>query len=129
MCLYVDVTKHRIVRGVPQVKIAKRDIRVYKALNIVGGALLSPIMGHPYQLKVLKTATINQPEALSLLNETCYSVHKGLHTYRKREAAFAYRGGTFHAIIPKGSQYYLGCEGDIVSNQLIVTQKVKDIRT
>lgn len=62
------------------------------------------------------------------------SIHIGIHSYFDKESAdntamhFNKQDGTkvFYAIIPKGAEYYFGCDCDVVSNKLVIFRYKKD---
>jgi len=107
--------------------IAKKDITVYKILNknFFNGKYYSPHKhfeyekgneyyryGKKFEIRVSKT------------NNEKYLVHiyDGLHSYRTLSRAKDATWGNrkvFKMVIPKGAEYYLGENKDIVSDRLI----------
>ena len=116
MCLYIDKTKHR--RGIIKTycKIAKEDICVYKLLRYV------PFRGYytPFRYKPvifnenMCTLKADKFKGTTTLNEITH----GVHAYLYCPNSDFYQD--FNAIIPKGTKYYLGKNGDIVAEQMLI---------
>jgi hypothetical protein len=99
---------------IPKARVANRDIKVFKQLDIEsfhpdGMILTSPHRGHRWYAGKLKKANMRV--------NSYGEVHQGLHAYRKLGDCPSIR---FHAIIPKGAKYYIGNDGDIVANKMKV---------
>ena len=103
-------------------KIAQDDIEVWKVLTDDG---LSPYLDYPYQIgmnKPTEQSVVPVPVEQSQINVGY------LHAYRKKETAelnaFKYTRiiGVEHVVhrmlIPKGTAYYEGIDGDICSECL-----------
>lgn len=137
MCLkseYFTSAKERDKAMAPCV--AKRDIKVYKkvtsysSLREKGKNFFSPHRSfeytkgfHYYQEgddKFKITRRYNGPCRFF------FEVDMGLHAWRTKEKASQSTGRfTFEMIIPKGSLYYKGSNGDIVADQLIFPKNAK----
>ena len=114
---------------------AETDLLVYKCLDTFKG--INGVMKYytPYQYV---TITFNNGvcKMTSKLENVVgiRSIKIGIHSYFDKESAdtcaISYNkiDGTkvFYAIIPKDAEYYFGCDGDIVSNKLIIFQHEKD---
>lgn len=129
MCLRISEKHH--LTGEPLV--AKRARRVFKLLEYIGGKSrlwASAFRGHKYAFGREESAELFVvPRWDWIANKT---VKDGLHAYTGRAAAYRHaknwssggpRHAAFIAIIPKGAKYYIGTDGDIVSNKLIVTRE------
>lgn len=55
-----------------------------------------------------------------------YDVANGIHSFIERDRCMWSREKLFVSIIPKGSKYYLGEDGDLVSEKLIVFETQED---
>lgn len=114
------------------VKTAKEDIHCYKVLRIKNTHLISPYQKYRYYLNKLVTVD-------KMIHNNFGNVYEGLHAYTTKLKALNciiwmarvlgwghdnYK--VYNCIIPKGSKYYLGNNGDIVSNQMIITGRYKD---
>lgn len=126
MCLTIrpiSVLKN-IILG-PKYRVAKKDIPVYKLLTLNrDGTFESPVREFPYTLNTVMVSP------LETLTRRTISVDLGLHAFRDRNHAFSsllyshsIRTLVLKAIIPKGSLYIKGVEGEIISNQLIVLEE------
>lgn len=111
-------------------KIAKEDIECRKKLyaNNSEKKWYSPVMDEPYELgsnkECIKTAKFS-------FFATFFKkrIEKGIHSYQLQDydsnfhyhehfTNFGYKYYT--AIIPKGTRYFIGYNGDLVSEKLIV---------
>lgn len=120
MCLYIDLTEHK--NHTPN--ITKKDILVYKVLYkyIQGG------YETPYQNYFIKFENEKFVYPKTDMEGTFCTIEKGIHTHRYREYGEFHVYGyykLFKAIIPKGSEYYIGTCGDVVSNNLIIFETNK----
>lgn len=98
-------------------KIATRDLKAYKKLDILGGELLSPYRGKTKWVKgKLK-------KARGWESNPTYVIDHGFHAYSTLTIARKQTNmPIFELIIPKGSKYFKnGLE--IVSNQMILKSK------
>ena len=107
--------------------VAKEDILVYKCLDCENGKYYTPFQYMPITFTkgkcVYKKA--NMPKSKCYWNDT---IGVGIHAYSTKNAAIALskslygRNGTsmHYAVIPKGSNFYVGVYDNIVSNNLIV---------
>ncbi len=101
---------------------AKQDIEVAKIVRIVGGKITSAyVNSHSWEVgKVVIVATRLGG------NRSKKDVFKGLHACVDIKEAKRRRSGLwtpesykiYRAIIPKGSIYKLGYDGDIIANQM-----------
>ena len=107
--------------------VAKEDILVYKCLDCEDGVYCTPFRYMPIVFTKGKYAynKVNMPKSKCEWNDT---IGVGIHAYSTKNAAIALsksfywgNGTSMHyAVIPKGSNFYIGNNGDIVSNNLIV---------
>lgn len=103
-----------------KVKIAEKDIIVYKRLKIQGNRLLSPYTFFEYKLN--KEYTVKT----KLSDKTLREVNRGLHAYQTEQKAKDTKypsDAIYIAKIPRGAIYKLGTNDDIVSNKLKVIKK------
>ena len=113
-------------------RVAERDILVWKRLN-PGGR--SPYRNFRYIMGRLYTASMANYVSASWewVNErrkyfSYAQMGVGLHAMRKPDAEqWRYGNKVYPAIIPKGSRIFIGRDDDIVSNQLVVFQNMKEL--
>ena len=127
MCLTVDKRFHGKTRPFYPLW-AEHDMYVYKILKKYrsGGETR---YSTPYQHMVVKSGYEYYASDFGI--DTWSSngqVSHGLHSWTKRQLAArdcSYRDGenVFVAIIPQGSRYFVGTEGDVVSEKLIMLNK------
>ena len=136
MCLIISKFSHFFHTGP---KIAKRDIKVYKGLIpfcYVKNSVSVNNFLTPFQKKlvvsqhnqIIMESELDSPRYGSWNGKAVEMINKGIHAYRRKNdtllnaynAYNAYNIHLFKAIIPKGSSYYIGMKGEIVSNKLIV---------
>lgn len=127
MCLVVDEDKHML--GVSKVNL--KPIIVYKIIMKTANGFKTPFRRYPVDF--IKNKCVLK----SKLIKTDHVVDKGIHAYRSLNTAVAYAYDivmhswirahyiVFKAIIPRFSNYYIGCDGDIVSNKMIITDEVR----
>lgn len=99
------------------ISTAKKDIKVWKILKCYDGIYRSPFRGFKYEPDVLYKAILKPDIEFSRA-----IFHAGLHSYRTCSKATYKRGSgavIIEMIIPKGSKYVIGTNGNIVSNRLI----------
>ena len=119
MCLCVDTKKH--FNGKP--KIADTDILVYKMLTLNDeGEIVTPYQRYLIIFDENGTFTYSKVRLKKIGNS---EITKGIHSFLSEIGAWLLRYHEFdrsihYAIIPKGSRYFIGVVGDIVSNNLIV---------
>lgn len=111
--------------------VAKEDILVYKCLDCNDGEYSTPFQYMPIVFTkgkyVYNKVNMNESVAYCEKDEGAYA-YSGIHSYRAKDRAikvakeFNYTNGTsmHYAVIPKGSNFYVGQSDDIVSNNLIV---------
>lgn len=129
MCLRISKFHHLFNEGA---KIAKHDIHVYKKLipfKSISNRYMTPYLHAFYSAKKgrIDMESILKREQQSFNHHDI--ITKGIHAYRTKRcitnrdiftSSFIY-----HAIIPKGSKYYVGSNKDIVSDHLIVFTEKK----
>lgn len=140
MCLIVKTTFHK--KGKPIV--AEHSILVYKMLERYTGKEYNNRYHTPFQGKTInfcdegdnmyfyKTTSL-QKDLSEYSNK--YIITKGIHSFFDKETTIdevnAYderviRMSMHYAVIPKGSKFYIGEDGDIVSTNLVVFKRKKD---
>lgn len=149
MCLSLNYS-----RAVPQPKprVARRDIYVYKVLCVVDegtprARLESPYRSYPYSFDTPVSAMLLVRDAVWSLvkrgKSRYWDVHNGLHSFRSLEAVKACIPSTlskngvggmyvFVAIVPKGSEYYVGAfgqRGDSIASDTLVVLRRDDPRS
>ena len=107
--------------------VAKEDILVYKCLDCTSGEYCTPFQYMPIIFAKGKYVynKVNMPKSKCEWNDT---IGVGIHAYSTKNAAIALsksfywgNGTSMHyAVIPKGSNFYVGVYDNIVSNNLIV---------
>lgn len=111
--------------------VAQEDILVYKCLDCVAAGLyFTPFQNMPIKFKKGKYVYDESYMAESACcgEATSTTIYLGIHAYGTKAAAIATSeqfhrsSGTsmYYALIPKGSNFYIGLDEDIVSNNLIV---------
>ena len=110
--------------------VAKEDILVYKCLDCTNGEYSTPFQYMPIVFTKGKYVynKVKMSQKIGCRIRENALVSKGIHTYSTKNAAIALskslygRNGTsmHYAVIPKGSNFYIGNNDDIVSNNLIV---------
>lgn len=114
MCLIIDSTKHKKLFGFYLPKIAWKDIPVYKELHHSGSGQISTTFRN-YSVIFHK----NKAVLKSIFTRHGAVIYKGIHAYRKKVIPL-WDDQIHKAIIPKGSLYYIGLYGEIVSTKLII---------
>lgn len=113
--------------------VAKEDILVYKCLDYYyyNGVYCTPFQYMPIMFAKGKYVynKVNMKESVACCaNEKFACIYSGIHAYSAKVKAimvakdFHKTNGTsmHYAVIPKGSNFYIGNNDDIVSNNLIV---------
>lgn len=110
--------------------VAKEDILVYKCLDYENGEYCTPFRHMPIVFTkgkyVYNKVKMSQKIGCGIRKNAL--VYKGIHAYSTRGMGievtkkFNHINGTsmHYAVIPKGSNFYIGNDDDIVSNNLIV---------
>ncbi len=115
--------------------VAEEDILVYKCLDCEDGVYCTPFRYMPIVFtkgKYIYTNVYMKKKAFCKMDEGGY-VWSGIHAYRTMSRAFVVSksfyefDGTYmhYAVIPKGSNFYIGNNDDIVSDNLIVYRDKK----
>ena len=119
MCLSINKKFHKNNKPLK----AEKDIRVYKCLDIQFG-ITTPFMYHPIKFDEEGKCILTSGELKPTSEDT---INKGIHAYRTKNDAiitclmFPETGTTaFKATIPKGTKYFIGNNGDIVSEKMII---------
>ena len=143
MCLSVNLNYHKVKNDKPIALVAKQSILVYKVLEVKGNYYRTPYMiktvnfDDEYGMFFYKTTRfgIDRVRFFDQGREYReYNVSKGIHShidFDKANRDINYLKQFFnlylcsapnihYAIIPKGSKFYIGAEGDIVSSNLVV---------
>lgn len=127
MCLIIDENKH--ILGTSKVNL--KPIIVYKVIVKTKNGFKTPFIYYPVDF--IKNKCVLK----SKLIKNDHIVDRGIHAYRSLKTAVAHTQDmimnswiranyiVFKAIIPKFSNYYVGCDGDIVSNKMIITDEVR----
>lgn len=126
MCLIVNKNKHLL----GTFKVNLKPIIVYKIIRKTIDGFETPFRYYPIDF------VENKCVFKSKLIKDGHIVDKGIHAYRSLNTAvdacermrFLWSRDNyivFKAIIPRFSNYYIGCNGDIVSNKMIITDEIK----
>lgn len=122
MCLVISKRDH-FLSLLP--KTAKEDIVVYKLLLYKFSRLITPFHCKEINFHNNKCIlTANFTKRFSALHRG-YIVEQGIHAFRCKETAekeliHCPYPKILEAIIPTGTRYYIGKDGDIVSEKLII---------
>lgn len=110
--------------------IAQEDILVYKCLDCEDGHYCTPFQYMPIVFTKGKYVynEVNMDEYAYCGKDAGAGISVGIHAYGTKAAAIATSeqfhrssGTSMHyALIPKGSNFYIGIDEDVVSNNLIV---------
>ena len=127
MCLVVE-------KGTNKRK-AKTDILVYKCLDYFCDNYCTPFYYFPVYFEEGKCVLKVKHFSYNYV-EKVISVEEGIHSFYLEWCAqnvvttFHEEDGTekHYAIIPKGANYYIGNDGDVVSTELIVFETEKDYK-
>jgi len=121
MCLQVD-KKFRTRQEARDYKplIAKKDIKVYKYLEVNNGKYWSPVQVFEYEKGYQYSAKIGR-RIFKFFCSNSWNIkcNRGLHSYIKPKYHMQCNYAQVVMYIPKGSEYCLGVSEDIVSNNLI----------
>lgn len=128
MCLIISKVYHKKDKSnMIKCLVAQEDILVYKCLDCENGEYCTPFQYMPIIFTKGKYAynKVNMPKSKCYWNGT---IGVGIHAYSTRGKAikaakeYYYTNGTsmHYAVIPKGSNFYVGQSNGIVSNNLIV---------
>lgn len=130
MCLHFKLTENS------NPLVAQQDREVFKVLHKTReGALISPFRQYPYELNKECESDLGEAEIVVSSTMTPYfQVSEGLHsvaTYNEARRLIirlkmdsisfgqpVADNRIFRAIIPEGAVYYIGINGDVVSNRL-----------
>lgn len=141
MCLSVNLGFHKVKNNKPIALVAKQSILVYKVLEVKNKHYYTPYM--------LKFANFDDEYGMFFYKTTRFSIDRvrffdqgreyreylvarGIHSHidlAKANCTISYLKilcdlnaipNIHYAIIPKGSKFYIGTEGDIVSSNLVV---------
>lgn len=111
-----------IIKEDCEIETAKKDITTYKKVRVVNDSFWSGIFfGGRFRFNKLEKAVTK----LSI-NIFGTEIDEGFHSFKRLHNNYITHGKSVICIIPKGSEYCLGTEDDIVSNQIIVFRTVFD---
>lgn len=104
-----------IVKDGCKIEIAKKDITTYKKVKILndffwGGVFFGGAFCFNKLEKIITNLSINKYK----------KINEGFHSFKRSGYNYITSGKLLICIIPKGSEYCLGINGDVVSNQIIV---------
>ena len=133
MCLSVNLNYHKVQDNQPIALVAKQSLLVYKVLSSTDGVHYNT----PFQYKSINFDDKNgmffyETTKFSIFEDLDYdyNVTCGIHSFIDIDVAncvkkfFKKRSiiriSICYAIIPKGSKFYIGVDGDVVSNDLVV---------
>ncbi len=141
MCLHISTEKKKnqssFSEKSPKPLIAKKDIRVYKIFNSVNydangkiNEAISVYQDFKYKKGkkyILNGKAILRPSRRQSSWNNLWEINRGFHAYRtsiwaknKLKGSWMYDNSSkiIQFYIPKGSSYYYGTDGEIVSNQI-----------
>ena len=109
-----------------EIKVAEENIRVYKKVNISVDSWIPSITGIGiYKFNEVIKAVDNLKPVKSSLS-SLEVIITGFHAFSDKIELPGYPEKP-NAIIPRGSEYCLGRNGDIVANQIIVFRDNKEL--
>lgn len=122
-----------IVKG--NIKIAKKDRIVYKIFYEYDRTLTSLyrgmkyIIGRVYKIKAIKILMVNPYDKSEKRINRGYHAYTTLSMAKKKDLSYLNNTITiYRAIIPAGSQYAIDDNNEIVSNQIVIKDKVPKTR-
>ena len=138
MCLSVNLDFHKVKNDKPIALVAKQSILVYKILEVKNNHYRTPYMNKAvnfddeYGMFFYKTTRFGIDRVFLYTQKYEYLVARGIHSYIDLAKANYNKdwiqdccclnaiANIHYAIIPKGSKFYIGAEGDIASSNLVV---------
>ncbi len=130
MCLVINKKFHKSwLFSRPKPLVAKTNIPVFKILLPIRNLYITPFQRARVFFDADGVAE-GKKTALGLQHrrfegESWWEVNEGYHSYTnsidgKAALVDTPSGSIFNAVIPKGSLYYIGENGDVVSDQLVI---------
>lgn len=118
-----------------KVKIASRNVKVYKRLTIKdNGKLVSPYLETYYQIGKDKTAIGGFNRTLKEFENKkkhwiIIDLDEGIHSYSSEKTALnnrlqVYNEDIFLAVIPKGARYLIGQYDEVISDKLRIVKRL-----
>lgn len=144
MCLEISTVHHPDLEPL----VAEEDIKVvkylmkpsvayYSAWDDATGKLIvkkeervlrTPFMSEPVKFDENDECVMTAPELKHEHDCDKWIVEEGIHAYIGTDAftflQFISDCAPFHAYIPKGTKYYLGNEGDIVAEKMVIKNEI-----
>lgn len=122
MCLTINEKFHKSCFFLkPKPFVAKSNIMVYKLLEYKDGRYKTPYQKAPIRFSGGKWEGWQTKFGMSYSDG--WEVDEGFHSYWAETAiSDIQKAGReiFYAVIPEGSHYYIGTDGDIVSDRLVI---------
>lgn len=127
MCLFKDKKHHPFNRPL----IAKEDIVCYKKLNRCGENIyMTPIIDILVPIECIQDKVPFEAQILSkfifiwshVFGFSAFVEDGFIHTFNRNDECRLYE--TFKCIIPKGTKYFIGEDGDYASERIIFLQKM-----
>ena len=115
-----------------KIEIAKKDIKVYKSVldrvyDDEKTCWRSPYFFTPFDYNKVNTAMDGRNPIEHLYIDCRGGIHEGFHSMLKEEdVIFGEVTNLRTCIIPKGSEYCIGKDGDVVSVKLVVFETLFD---
>lgn len=137
------------VYNIPKPHVSDKDILVFKGLNIravhfqgtdsVSGCNFtgswSTYPSHNFETPYMRECVVFE-EGIAILDVSHFSfgydsfdgtiVTRGIHTSRDWGIAKGYGNYVFYAVIPAGTEYYLGTFSDVVSKKIVIFETPED---
>lgn len=126
MCLLTSRFYHKKdENNVIKCFVVQEDILVYKCLDCDDGEYYTPFKFMPIVFTKGKYVynEVNMCETAYCGKYANTGISVGIHTYSTKAIAMASKlhdSKLHYAVISKGSNFYIGIDGDVVSNNLIV---------
>ena len=131
MCLQIHSCHFK--DGEPVPRMDNRPIEVYKVLRVpdfLSGPFTTPHQGIPVRFGDCHTCIQRAKLQVKHGVYNAFYVDRGIHAWRTKSAAQYFiqhrdaftKYAVFKSIIPAGVKYFLGEDGDIVSEKLIINK-------
>lgn len=132
MCLKINTVHLDCFEGRYKSFTARTDLEVIKVLNEYSYGFYTPYMNKQISFKDGKSLMKAGGNGAHLTKRKSYSVNQGIHSYYDYNKSgdksyFEYYNCKKHkSVIPKGTNYFVGIDGDVVSEKLLVFKTDED---
>ena len=134
MCLTINENYHKGKVNLTQGIVTDTDIQVWKCLDDKADGYFTPYVGK--EIKFSNGIATQSYRRFTWGDNKKTSIARGIHSFSEEFEAsrvamqFHHSCNTkkFYAVIPKGSHIFIGIEGDIVSDKLLIFESDMDFR-